>query len=273
MKASKFQELFSTGVIAIVVALVWSMNAKLSEISESMNLLVYRIDENKTGICDNKQSIKDVIKIQTELQKNMAVYQVDRPNILARKEDEDEEVIVDSTIIVAVNSEWLPLWSGKNSRMPVINTIFTSDGVVDLTSNSDYCGIYADGGYISLEYGAGFKGFGCGLRAEHASTVRAKGAILSDNKYGAWIVSSIADLKSSDCTNCSYSGIIAYDAASIRAFKADTTGSGLFQFNGDGTQGALFGISVSRGAIISRGGALGFKSQPTGVLTSEGIIF
>lgn len=183
---------------------------------------------------------------------------------------EDAEVLVDSAAMVTVNSEWLPFISGDRANLPMINTIFTSDGVAN-SSNSSYCGIYGDGGDINIEIDCGFKGFGSNLRAEHACSVNAKSCVLSDGYVGAWIVSSMADLKASDLTNNTYAGILAYDAAFVRAFQTDCTGSGTGTSTGTG--GASYGFAVQRGAIISRSGGSGYLSQAGTTPTSQGIIF
>jgi len=54
-KVSKFdrlKEVVVSGVIILVVTLVWNMNANVAVISESMKLLLFRIEMNKNDLGD-----------------------------------------------------------------------------------------------------------------------------------------------------------------------------------------------------------------------------
>lgn len=185
---------------------------------------------------------------------------------------EDAEVSVDSAAMVTVNSEWLPFISGDNANLPTIGTIFTSDGVTN-TTNTSYCGIYGDGGHINIELACGFKGFGCNLRAEHACSVNAKEAVLSDGYVGAWVVGSMADFKGSDLSYNTYAGVISYDGASVRAKYCNATGSGAATATGTGDGDVSFGYAVSGGAFITRAGGTGYSSQSSQTPTANGILF
>ncbi len=92
------KEVVASGVIALVVTLVWNMNSSLSAINESIKLLLYKIELNESNISKNKilidSNTKAINQNTLSIQKNRSdvsnLYMLFNMDAKLKDDDDDQ---------------------------------------------------------------------------------------------------------------------------------------------------------------------------------------